>query len=197
MTQDEVLRLFKEKDALLTGHFKLSSGMHSERYLQCALILQYPVLAERIAKALAEMFSKEKIDVVVGPAMGGITLAYEIARHLGVRGIFTERQEGPSTSLGAGEMLLRRGFYIKKGERVLVVEDVVTTGLSTKEVIGVIEAAGATVVGVASIIDRSAGKADFGIPFKSLAGIEIKTYSEKDCPLCKKGMPIVKPGTRK
>ncbi len=194
MTQEEVLKIFKEKNALLEGHFKLSSGLHSEKYLQCALILQYPDIAEKLAKALAKEFMKEKIDVVVGPALGGITLAYEVARQLGVRGIFTERQDGPHA--GAGKMVLRRGFCVKNKERVLVAEDVVTTGLSTNEVIEAIKAQGGIVIGVASIIDRSAGAVKFSASFKSLARINIKTYDEKDCPLCKKGIPAVKPGSR-
>lgn len=189
MTQEEVLNIFKEKNALLEGHFKLSSGLHSEKYLQCALILQYPELAEKFAKAIAKEFKNEKIDVVAGPALGGVTIAYEAARQLGVRGIFTERQDG--------EMVLRRGFGIKKDERVLVVEDVVTTGLSTNEVINVIKEQGGVIAGIASIIDRSAGAAKFPAPFKSLARVDIKTYDEKDCPLCKNGIPAVKPGSRK
>jgi len=196
MTQDEVLKIFKEKNALLEGHFKLSSGLHSEKYLQCALILQYPDIAERLSKALATEFSKEKIDVVVGPALGGVTLAYEVARQLGVRGIFTERQEG-LTAGKAGKMVLRRGFSVKNKERVLVTEDVVTTGLSTNEVIDVIKEQGGEVVGVASVIDRSSGMAKFNVPFKSLAKIDVKAYEEKDCLLCKKGIPVVKPGSRK
>lgn len=198
MKTEEVIRIFKEHNALLEGHFKLSSGLHSEKYLQCALILQYPDIAEKLAKAIAEEFKNEKIDVVVGPALGGIMLAYEVARQLavngilftgGVRGIFTERQDG--------KMVLRRGFGIKKDERVLVVEDVVTTGLSTNEVIEVIKEQGGEIAGVASIIDRSNGAAKFNAPFKPLAKIEVKTYEEKNCPLCKKGSLAVKPGSRK
>jgi len=189
MTQEEVLKIFEENNALLNGHFKLSSGLHSDQYLQCALVLQYPKLAEKFSKELVKTLSRKKIDVVVGPALGGVTLAYEIARALGVRGIFTERQEG--------QVLLRRGFYIEKGERVLIAEDVVTTGLSTNEVIEVIKKAGGDVVGVVSIIDRSNGKAVFGVPFQSLARIDVKAYNEADCPLCKKGIPVVKPGSRK
>ena len=166
----------------------MSSGLHSEKYLQCALILQYPDIAEKFAKALAGEFAKEKIDVVAGPALGGITLAYEVARQLGVRGIFTERQDN--------KMVLRRGFGIKKDEKVLVLEDVVTTGLSTNEAIDVINEQGGIVVGVCSIIDRSSGAAKFAMPFKPLAKIDIKTYEEKACPLCKKGIPVTKPGSR-
>lgn len=189
MKPEEVLKLFKEKNALLEGHFKLSSGLHSEKYLQSALILQYPDIAEKLSAALAKEFIGEKIDVVVGPALGAVTLAYEVARQLRVRGIFTERQEG--------KMVLRRGFSVKNKENVLVVEDVVTTGLSTNEVIDVIKEQGGIIAGVASIIDRSSGAAKFSAPFKSLAKIDTRVYEEKDCPLCKKGIPVVKPGSRK
>lgn len=188
MTEKEVLELFDKHSALLKGHFKLSSGLHSEKYLQCALILQYPHIAERLSRSLAERFSAERISVVIGPALGGITLAYEVARAIGVRGIFTERHEG--------RMLLRRGFSIHSGETALVTEDVVTTGGSTKEVIGLVKNAGGIVAGVGSIIDRSDDKADFGVRFEALAKVKAQTYREEDCPLCKKGIPITKPGSR-
>ncbi|MDD5136763.1 MAG: orotate phosphoribosyltransferase [Candidatus Omnitrophica bacterium] len=189
MTEKEVLDLFHERRALLTGHFKLSSGLHSENYLQCALILQHPDLAEEMAKDIAKQFEKEKIDLVIGPALGGVTLAYEVARALKVRGLFTERQEGA--------MVLRRGFVINPGERALVIEDVITTGGSTKEVIDVVKKAGGIVVGVASVIDRSSEPVDFGVPFVSLARINVKTYQEEDCPLCRSNIPVTKPGSRK
>jgi orotate phosphoribosyltransferase len=142
MTEKEVLSVFEKERALLTGHFKLSSGLHSEKYLQCALVLQYPDKAEAMAKALAAKFAGTKIDVVVGPALGGVTFAYEVARALGVRGLFTEREESAMT--------LRRGFSIAAGERVLVVEDVVTTGKSTNEVIDVVRRAGGVVVNLST-----------------------------------------------
>ena len=189
MTEKEVLNIFEKNNALLTGHFRLSSGLHSEKYLQCALVLQYPRVAETLSAALAAKFSKEKIDVVIGPALGGITLAYEVARSLNVRALFTERQEA--------KMVLRRGFAIQAGERVLVTEDVVTTGGSTKEVIEVVKAAGGIVVGVGSIIDRSDTPIEFGAPFKALARVTVETYKEEACPMCKKGMPVMKPGSRK
>lgn len=189
MTEKEILFLFEELNALLKGHFKLSSGLHSEKYLQCAIVLQYPVIAEKLAKTLAEKFAGQKIDVVVGPALGGVTWAYEVARALGVRGIFTERDEG--------KMTLRRGFSVNEGEKVLVVEDVVTTGGSTKEVIDVIKTFGGLVVGVGSVIDRSDKPVDFGVTFKSLAKLDVKTFKEHECPLCKAGTPAVKPGSRK
>jgi orotate phosphoribosyltransferase len=189
VSEKEVLDIFTEHNALLTGHFRLSSGLHSEKYLQCALILQYPDVAAKLSKALSAKFSKDKIGVVIGPALGGITLAYEVARAIGVRGLFTERQDG--------KMVLRRGFSIEKGEEVLVVEDVVTTGGSTKEAIGVVNALGGKVIGVGSIIDRSSEKIDFGVPFKSLAVLKVQTFEEKDCPLCKKNIPVTKPGSRR
>lgn len=218
MIEKEVLELFDKHGAFLKGHFRLSSGLHSEGYLQCALILQYPEIAEKLAEALARKFQKEKIDLVIGPALGGITLAYEVARSLSLRGIFAERQ--PSASSGcrpediegrqdgppartesscsrAGRMVLRRGFSIAKGEKVLVVEDVVTTGGSTKEVIELVKSAGGIVIGVGSIIDRSSEKIDFGVRAEHLARIEIKTFSEETCPLCRTNVPIVKPGSRK
>lgn len=189
MTEKEVLELFEKHGALLKGHFKLSSGLHSEKYLQCALVLQYPDIAERLSKALANNFSMHKIDIVIGPALGGVTLAYEVARAIGSRGLFTERQDG--------KMVLRRGFSISKGEKVLVVEDVVTTGGSTKEVIDLVKTFGADVVGVGSVIDRSGAVIDFGAPFKPLAKVKVETFEESKCPLCKKGMPITKPGSRR
>ena len=189
MTEKEVLAIFHEKHALLTGHFRLSSGLHSQNYLQCALILQYPDIAERLAKDIAKKFAKEKIDLVIGPALGGVTLAYEVARALKVRGLFTERQNAA--------MALRRGFAIESGERALVVEDVITTGGSTKEVIKVVKDFGGIVVGVASIIDRSSEKIDFGAPFTALAKIKVETYQEGECPLCRMNIPITKPGSRK
>lgn len=189
MTEKEVLELFEKQSALLKGHFKLSSGLHSERYLQCALVLQHPDVAEKLAKGLAAKFSKDKIDVVVGPALGGVTFAYEVARALGVRGLFTEREEGAMT--------LRRGFSIAPGEKVLVVEDVVTTGKSTNEVIDVVKARGGIVIGVGSVIDRSDKKPDFKVKFESLAKVAVQTFSPEICPLCREGVPVVKPGSRK
>jgi len=189
MTEKDVLDVFEKNKALLAGHFKLSSGLHSEKYLQCALVLQYPGIAENFAKELASRFSKEKIDLVIGPALGGVTLAYEIARALGVRGLFTERQEGG--------MVLRRGFAIEKGERVLVAEDVVTTGGSTKEVMDAVEKLGAVVVGVASVINRSSGDVKFGVKYEYLARVKADTFNESNCPMCKLGTQAIKPGSRK
>lgn len=187
MIEKDVLDLFNKQGALLTGHFKLSSGLHSEKYLQCALVLQHPDVAGKLSKELAGKFSG-KVDVVVGPALGGVTLAYEVARALGVRGLFTERQDG--------KMVLRRGFSIAKGENVLVVEDVVTTGGSTKEVIEVVKSLGGKVAGVGSIIDRSEKTPEFGTQFHALVQIKVITYKENECPLCKKGIPVTKPGSK-
>lgn len=188
MTEKDVLDLFTAHKALLSGHFRLSSGLHSEKYLQCALVLQYPGAAEKLSKELAKKFSKERIGVVIGPALGGVTLAYEVARAIGARGLFTERQDG--------KMVLRRGFSIENGEKILVVEDVVTTGGSTKEVIDVVKSLGGEVVGVGSIIDRSSERVDFGVPFQALAKVKVETFEEKSCPLCKKNIPVTKPGSR-
>ena len=188
MTDKDVLKLFEQHGALLKGHFKLSSGLHSEKYLQCALVLQYPDVAEALSKELIEKFSGKKIDVVIGPALGGITLAYEVARAAKARGVFAERLEG--------KMTLRRGFSIARGEKVLVIEDVVTTGLSTKEVIDVVKARGGVVIGIGCVIDRSAAAIDLGAPFESLARIRVETYDEASCPLCKSNIPLTKPGSR-
>jgi orotate phosphoribosyltransferase len=183
------LKVFKEKGAFLEGHFLLSSGLHSPNYLQCALILQYPDLAEKIAKKIVEKISKDlKIDVVVGPALGGIIIAYELARALKVRGIFAEREEG--------KMTLRRGFSIKPGEKVLICEDVVTTGGSALEVANLIKENGGEVVSFACIVDRSGGKNIFDKPFYSLIQLKLDTYKPEECPLCREGIPLVKPGSR-
>ncbi len=190
MTQEEVLKIFKEHNALLEGHFKLSSGLHSGQYLQCALVLQWPQTADRLCAALAEKFSSEKITVVVGPALGAVIVSYGTARALGARSIFAERQSD-------GAMALRRGFSLDKKDRVLLVEDVLTTGGSANELAGIVKNSKAGLVGVGALIDRSDGKAMFDVPFKALAKIEIETYEEKDCLLCKKGLSVVKPGSRK
>lgn len=189
LTQEEVLRLFEEKDALLTGHFRLSSGLHSEKYLQCALVLQHPDAAGRIGAAMAGLFADEKPGCVVGPAIGGIVIAQEVGRALGVRAMFSERE--------GDRMTLRRGFSIEEGERVLVVEDVVTTGGSVQEAVDALVGLGANVVGVGVIIDRSGGRASFSVPFKSLAKLEVDAFTEDECPLCRRGEPVYKPGSRK
>lgn len=189
MKGQELIEVFKERGALLEGHFRLTSGLHSNRYVQCARVLMYPDLAEELGQKIAEKFRHLDPEVVVGPAIGGIIVAQEVGRALGVKAIFTEREEG--------KMTLRRGFEIKKGERVLVVEDVVTTGGSTKEVINVVEENGGVVVGVGSLVDRHRGELDFGVPFHPLLKLDIETYPPDDCPLCREGLPVVKPGSRK
>jgi orotate phosphoribosyltransferase len=190
MNDNNVRGLFEKHKALLSGHFLLSSGLHSDTYFQSALILQYPAVAGQLAQALAEKIKKEvkDIDVVVSPALGGIVAGQEVGRALGCRAIFCERVEGKLT--------LRRGFSITPGERCLVVEDVITTGLSTREVIEVIKPMGANVVAVASLVDRSGGKVDFGVPRFSLLSLEVKSYKAEECPLCKQGSAPVKPGSR-
>jgi orotate phosphoribosyltransferase len=182
-----VLEILKEVDALLEGHFLLSSGKHSNRYCQCAKLLQYPDKAEKVLSAAVEKLKNVDFDVVVGPAMGGIIVAYEIGRQTGKPAIFTEREDGVMT--------LRRGFEIKKGQRVLITEDVVTTGKSSLETVEVIKAHGGEVVGIACIVDRSSK--DIGYPVYGCIELEIESYDKEDCPLCKAGIPYVKPGSRK
>jgi len=184
-----VIGIFRDNSALHKGHFKLSSGLHSEYYMQCALVLADTKLSAKLCRALADKFRNKKATVVIGPAIGGITAAYEVARALGIKGIFAEREEG--------KMTLRRGFSLSPKDRVVVIEDVTTTGGSAREVIALSEDCGAKVVGVGAIIDRSCGKARFKAPFKALAKLSIKTYHPDKCPLCRKGEPIVKPGSRK
>ena len=183
-----LLNVFQQTGALLEGHFLLTSGLHSPRYLQCALVLQYPEHAEWIGRALASRFSGEGISAVVAPAIGGIIVAHETARALGVRALFTERE--------AGAMILRRGFQINPGERVLVVEDVVTTGGSTRETIEAVTRAGATVVGAGSVVDRSGGSVDIGVRRVALLTLDVPTYAPVPCPLCAQGTPAIKPGSR-
>lgn len=188
-TQEMTREILTRLGALKQGHFRLTSGLHSDRYMQCAALFQFPKESEQLCAALAEKFAGQKIDLVAGPALGGIIMAYEVARALGVPNIFSEREDG--------KMTFRRGFRVEAGQKVLVVEDVVTTGGSVKEVIGLVRAAGGEVVGVGSVVDRSGGKADFGVPFRALMTLEATTWKEEDCPLCKEGVPIVKPGSRK
>lgn len=188
MKSEEVLEHFKHVNALLEGHFILSSGLHSPLYLQCALALQCPADTARFAKAIAEKLVGERFDTVASPAIGGLVIGYETARALNARFIWTERENGVMT--------LRRGFTVKTGEKVLVAEDVITTGGSTRECIAAIEGRGAKVTNAASIIDRSNGKADVGVSRVALASLEIPSYKPEDCPLCIKGEIAVKPGSR-
>ena len=188
MKEKEILEIFEKTHALLKGHFKLSSGLHSGEYLQCARVLQYPAHAERLCGELASHFKEDKPTCVVAPALGGLVVSYETARALAVRSIFTERKDT--------KMVLRRGFEIKSDDRVLVVEDVITTGLSTKEVLDVMKSRGAVIIGVGSIVDRSGKRIDFGVKSISLIQLDLPVFSQEECPLCKKGIEITKPGSR-
>lgn len=185
---DEILNIFKETGALLEGHFILTSGLHSGTYFQCAKIFQYPWHGERLCKDIADHFKDEDIDVVISPAVGGIVVGQEVARILQVRSIFMERVEG--------KMTLRRGFEVTEGERILVVEDVTTTGGSVKEVIEAVQSLGCNIVAVAAVVDRSGGKVQFDVPYISLFQMEVTNYSQEDCPMCKQGSVAVKPGSR-
>lgn len=189
LTPTDILKIFKDTGALMNGHFKLTSGLHSDTYFQCAKVLQYPQQAEKICTLIADHYKNSDIQAVASPAIGGIVIGYEVARLLQARSIFTERKNGTMT--------LRRGFSVTKGEKTLIVEDVTTTGGSVKEVIEVIEGQEAEIVGVASMVDRSGGKTSFKVPFYSTFQMEVTNYSPEDCPLCKKGMSITKPGSRK
>ena len=188
MTENELLDIFRKSSALLEGHFILSSGLHSDRYVQCALVLQHPKLAEQLCSELAGKLRHLGVSVVAAPALGGVLVAHEVARALGTRAIFTERQDGAMT--------LRRGFSLEPNEPTLVVEDVITTGLSTRETIQCLEQAGAKVVGAGSLIDRSGGTAELDLPKVSLINLKIQNYTPAECPLCKAGIPAVKPGSR-
>ena len=189
MQPGEVIERFRRTGALLEGHFVLTSGLHSAQYLQCALVLQHPSEAGAFGRAIAERFAGQHVETVVAPAIGGIIIGWEVARALGVRSIWTEREDG--------RMTLRRGFTVRPGESVLVVEDVITTGGSTRETIESLRAAGALVVGAASIIDRSGGRADVGVPRVALATLDVPALAPAACPQCAAGVPVVKPGSRK
>jgi orotate phosphoribosyltransferase len=188
MRAEEVIEKFKSSGALLEGHFILSSGLHSGVYLQCAIALETTAVAAEFGATIAEQFRGRQIETVASPAIGGIVIGYEVARQLGVRFIWTERAEG--------RMTLRRGFRVHEGERVLVVEDVITTGGSTRETIATLSAAGADIVAAASIIDRSGGKADVGVNRVSLATLDVPAVDASVCEMCKLGEPAIKPGSR-
>ncbi len=191
MQDMEIIEIFKKSGAFQQGHFKLSSGLHSGAYLQCALVLQDPIVAARLCGALAEKFRRDTPDVIVGPAMGGIVLAYELARALNARAVFTERD-------AEGKMVLRRGFQVSPKNKVLIAEDVLTTGGSVKEVITLLKKQGIDPVGVASLVNRSSEQIDFGgVKSESLIKLDIPTFEEAVCPLCQEGMPIDKPGSKK
>ncbi len=188
MNSEQVLEHFKLSDALLEGHFILSSGLHSPKYLQCALALQFPSDAAKFGRAIAEHFAGVEIETVASPAIGGLIIGFAVAQALNVRFLWTERENGAMT--------LRRGFSLKENEKILVVEDVITTGGSTRECIEALASRGAKVVGAASIIDRSNGTADVGVPRIALASLDVPTYKTEDCPMCANGDEAVKPGSR-
>jgi orotate phosphoribosyltransferase len=185
--------LFRSTGAYLQGHFRLTSGLHSAEYLQCALVLQHPPAAEELGRMLAgklEEMSPQRVDVVVSPALGGVIIGHEVARALGTRFLFTERD--PATK----QMILRRGFSFREGEIAVVVEDVITTGGSTRDVIDALRAHGATVAAAGSVIDRSGGQADVGAPRVALATLQVEAHPPEQCPMCARGLPVVKPGSR-
>ncbi|MDR5659324.1 orotate phosphoribosyltransferase [Serpentinicella sp. ANB-PHB4] len=190
LTKERVIEILEKADVLLKGHFLLTSGRHSNQYMQCAQLLQYPEYAEEISKGLADNFREDNIDVVIGPAMGGIIISYEIARQLKVKNLFAERENG--------KMVLRRGFSIPKGARVLIAEDVITTGGSVREVMDIVKEQGAEVAGVAVLVDRSNGTIDFGTKLAAALTTEVISYDPAECPICKEGkLPAIKPGSRK
>jgi orotate phosphoribosyltransferase len=185
----DTLSAFEQTGAYLQGHFRLSSGLHSPEYLQCAKVLQYPTYAERFAREIKQQFEGLTANLVCAPAMGGLIIGHEVARAFGVRFIFTERDT-------EGKMTLRRGFAVTPGEKVLIIEDVITTGGSTREVVELLRSLGADVIAAASIVDRSNGQADVGVPRVALATLQVTAYDPSACPLCAQGLPVVKPGSR-
>jgi orotate phosphoribosyltransferase len=189
MKRDDILKLLEQVGAIRQGHFELSSGRHSATYLQCALVLQHPAHADQLGRALAELFSNLTVACVVAPALGGIIIGYEVARGLGVRSIFVERDR-------SGQMALRRGFELKRGERVLVIEDVWTTGGSTRETIGVVEQEGGLAVAAGALIDRSGGRLELTVPSRALLEMDVPSYEPDDCPLCRTGGVATRPGSR-
>lgn len=194
-TQQSTLDAFEQTGAYLKGHFRLTSGLHSAEYLQSAKVLQHPLHAERLGRELGEKLKaiarqdSNAIGLVVSPAMGGLIIGHEVARALGVRHIFTERDS-------EGKMTLRRGFSVEPGETAVLIEDVITTGGSSKEVISLLQSAGARVVAAGSIIDRSGGSADVGVPRAALATLSVTAYPPNACPMCLQGLPVIKPGSR-
>jgi len=185
LNEADLIELLKKTGVIMEGHFLLTSGRHSGRFLQCSQLLQYPEHAEQVCRLMAEPFKDEKIDTVIGPAMGGVILSYETARSLGARALFAERAEG--------KMALRRGFRVGARERVLVVEDAVTTGGSVRKVMDLLKELGADLAGVSIMIDRTSGKLDFGAPMKALLSMEIESFAPEECPLCREGIPLQKP----
>ena len=190
ITEDRVIEILKEAGVLMEGHFRLTSGRHSNKYLQCAKIFRNTKYSEELCSALAEHFKDDNIELVIGPALGAIQMAYEVSRSLGCENFFAERENGIMT--------LRRGFAVKPNQRVLIVEDVVTTGGSVREVIDLVNQQGGNVIGVGSIVDRTGGKIDFGVPFKAVISMNVESWEPDECPLCKEGkIDLVKPGSRK
>jgi orotate phosphoribosyltransferase len=192
LPQEHILEMFRESGALLEGHFRLTSGLHSNQYFQCAKVLQYPKFCETLCTAIAAQFRGERLDAVAAPALGGIVVGQEVGRQLNIRTMFTERSDGV--------MQLRRGFALAAGERVLVCEDVVTTGGSVNEVIAIVRKAGGIVAGVGFLVDRSGGSVRFdvapgGVQYPVIS-LKVTAYQPDDCPLCKQGLPVVKPGSR-
>jgi orotate phosphoribosyltransferase len=189
LSEELALEILEESGALLEGHFVLTSGRHSDRYVQCAQVLRYPHYTEQLARHLAEQFSGDRVDLVIGPAIGGIIVSYEVARQLGAPSLFTERVDGIMT--------LRRGFSIFPGQRVLVVEDVTTTGGSVREVMDVVEKHGGQVVGVGALVDRSNGRVDFGVKQRAVVTLDMRSWDPGECALCREGrIPAIKPGSR-
>ena len=189
LSNEQVLDIFKKSGALLEGHFKLTSGLHSGQYLEKFQVLQWPKYTEILCREIAERFKNDNISVVVGPVTGGVILSYEVAKCLGVRGIFTEREEG--------KMTLRRGFKINPGEKVLIVEDIITTGGSVMEVIEALKPFGGEIIGVGLLADRSGGKIDFGVRKEALLTLKVENYQQEKCPLCQRGIPLTKRGSKK
>ncbi len=189
MKREEILKLLEQVGAVRTGHFELSSGRHSATYIQCALVLEHPQHAEQLGHALADLFKEHSVACVVSPALGGILVGYEVARALGVRSLFVERDR-------SGQMALRRGFELKPGERVLVIEDVWTTGGSTRETIGVVEEEGGLVVATGALIDRSGGRLELNVPARALLEMDVPSFEPDECPLCRAGGTPTRPGSR-
>jgi orotate phosphoribosyltransferase len=188
MNKEEILAIFQDAGALLEGHFLLRSGLHSNRFFQAALLLQYPDIAGKLCAELATRFNGRAVDAVISPAVGGLIVGHELARALGVRAIFADKENG--------ELVLKRGFQIRSGEKIVVAEDVITMGGRVQQTIELARGLGAEIVGVGVIVDRSSGKASFDVPHFSLMQLELATYEPPTCPLCAKGMPLVKPGSK-
>ena len=187
--KDEILEIFKKSKALLSGHFLLSSGLHSDIYFEKFQVLQYPEYVQILCKKLAEKFERDKIEVVVGPTTGGIIIAYEVAKNLKTRAIFAESEEG--------KRIFKRGFQLNEGERTLIVDDILTTGGSINEVINLVKEYKGNIIGIGVLLDRSGGKVKFDYPLKALATVEAKTYQAENCPLCGENVPLVKLGSKK